>query len=92
MRVRMVSASEPFSPAKHSLKRGDGRQALTAHRSVLFDGAPHRTPVYDRKALCPGDTFAGPAIVTEYSSATVLPPGDSLHVDAFENLIIEVHG
>jgi N-methylhydantoinase A len=33
----------------------------------------------------------GPAIVTEYSSATIVPPGDSLHVDVLDNLIIEVH-
>ncbi len=37
-----------------------------------------------------GDTFAGPAIVSEYSSATILPPGDVLRVDAFGNLVIEV--
>jgi N-methylhydantoinase A len=34
----------------------------------------------------------GPAIVTEYSSATILPPEDRLTVDALDNLIVEVHG
>jgi N-methylhydantoinase A len=38
-----------------------------------------------------GDTFAGPAIVSEYSSATILPPGDVLRVDGLGNLVIEVH-
>jgi N-methylhydantoinase A len=41
--------------------------------------------------LIPGDSFCGPAIITEYSSATILPPGDRLHVDALDNLMIEVH-
>ena len=34
--------------------------------------------------------FAGPAIVSEYSSATILPPGDVLRVDELGNLVIEV--
>ena len=70
---------------------GDGQQALTGHRPVFFHDKPHDTPVYNRTALVPGDCFSGPAIITEYSSATILPPGDRLSVDALDNLIIEVH-
>ena len=70
---------------------GDGQQALTGHRPVFFHGEPHYTPVYNRAALVPGDCFSGPAIITEYSSATILPPGDRLRVDALDNLLIEVH-
>jgi len=91
VRVRMIAREEAFEPLKKPLKEGDGSQALTARRRVYFQGKFHETPVYDRKALLPGDSFTGPAIITEYSSATILPPGDSLHVDALDNLIIEVH-
>jgi N-methylhydantoinase A/oxoprolinase/acetone carboxylase beta subunit len=49
------------------------------------------TPVYERQALRSGDAIQGPAIITEYSSATLLPPEDRLRVDALDNLIIEVH-
>jgi N-methylhydantoinase A len=58
---------------------------------VFFHSEPHYTPVYNRAALVPGDCFSGPAIITEYSSATILPPGDRLRVDALDNLLIEVH-
>jgi N-methylhydantoinase A len=92
VRVRMVAASEPFDPARKPLINGDGQGAITAHRPVHFDGKVYDTPVYARQSLVPGDRFCGPAIITEYSSATILPPGDSLHVDALDNLIIEVHG
>jgi N-methylhydantoinase A len=91
VRVRMVASSQPFHPDRKPIIHGDGHRAITAHRSVLFHGKPHHTPVYDRQALVPGDFFFGPAIITEYSSATILPPGDSLRVDALDNLIIEVH-
>ncbi len=91
VRVRMVSAAEAFEPVVQPLMEGDGSQALVGTRPVYFDGRFHETRLYDRDLLRPGDTFAGPAIVSEYSSATVLPLGDVLRVDGLGNLLIEVH-
>jgi N-methylhydantoinase A len=91
VRVRSISKAEAFNPLKRALREGDGKQAWVANRPVYFDGIWQNTPVYDRQALHPGDAFVGPAIIAEYSSATVLPPGDALRVDSLENLIIEVH-
>jgi N-methylhydantoinase A len=92
VRARMIAKTEPFHPAKRKLHAGDGRQALTARRTVYFGGKAQDTPIYARHALQAGDMLMGPAIITEYSSATILPPGDRLRVDALDNLIIEVHG
>jgi len=92
VRVRMVSAADKFEPVVQPLVEGDGSQALIGTRPVYFDDRFHETRVYDRELLRPGDTFAGPAIVSEYSSATVLPLGDVLRVDGLGNLVIEVHG
>jgi N-methylhydantoinase A len=91
VRVRMVAKTEAFDPLRQKLREGDGQQALIATRVAYFDGEQRTTRVYDRGALRPGDSLTGPAIITEYSSATILPPGDGLHVDALENLIIDVH-
>jgi N-methylhydantoinase A len=91
VRVRMIAKSEPFNPSKRELCDGDGRQAFLSKRPVYFDGRVLDTPIYDRQALRPGDTIHGPAIITEYSSATILPPEDRLSVDALDNLVIEVH-
>jgi N-methylhydantoinase A len=60
-------------------------------RPVFFNGSFQEARIYNRDLLRPGDTFAGPAIVSEYSSATILPPGDVLRVDGLGNLVIEVH-
>jgi N-methylhydantoinase A len=92
VRVRMVSAADKFEPVVQPLVEGDGSQALIGTRPVYFDDRFHETRVYDRELLRPGDTFAGPAIVSEYSSATVLPLGDVLRVDGLGNMVIEVHG
>jgi N-methylhydantoinase A len=92
VRVRMVSPAEAFEPLAQPLREGDGSHALVGTRLVYFDGKFEETRIYDRELLRPGDTFAGPAIVSEYSSATVLPMEDVLRVDGLGNLVIEVHG
>jgi N-methylhydantoinase A len=58
-------------------------------RPVTFDGDEHETPVYRRASLDPGATFDGPAIVEGVESTTVVHPGQRVHVDDFENMVIE---
>jgi N-methylhydantoinase A len=91
VRVRMVSPAEAFEPLIEPLREGDGSHALVGTRPVYFNSSFQETRIYDRDLLRYGDTFAGPAIVSEYSSATILPPGDVLRVDGLGNLVIEVH-
>lgn len=91
VRVRMVAAGNRFEPKPEPLVEGDGSHALLKTKPVYFDGHFQETRVYDRDLLQPGDTFAGPAIISEYSSASILPPGDVLRVDGLRNLVIEVH-
>jgi N-methylhydantoinase A len=91
IRVRIAAPAEAFDPPRQEVVEADGSGALVGTRTVYFDGIPHRTRLYERDTLHAGDTFAGPAIISEYSSATILPPGDVLRVDAFRNLVIEVH-
>ena len=47
------------------------------------------TPVYDRYTLEPGARFAGPAIIEERESTTVVGPGTEITVDARRMLRIE---
>jgi 5-oxoprolinase (ATP-hydrolysing)/N-methylhydantoinase A len=71
---------------------GPVRSALKGHRRAYFGdaGGWAETPVYDRYALAPGAAIRGPAIVEERESTTVIPPGDSLEIDAHGNLRIAV--
>jgi N-methylhydantoinase A len=91
VRVRMVAPAPPFAQPRESMREGDGAQAIVGSRPAIFEGDAIDTRIYERNQLRPGDTFAGPAIVSEYSSATFLPPGDVLRVDELGNLVIEVH-
>ena len=47
-------------------------------------------PVYRREDLAPGAAFAGPAIVEQLDSTTVVEPGDTVRVDPLGNLDIAV--
>jgi N-methylhydantoinase A len=47
------------------------------------------TPVYDRYALTPGMAFAGPAIIEERESTTVIGTGARIRVDAARTLVVE---
>ena len=46
-------------------------------------------PIYDRYTLSAGTAFAGPAIVEEFDSTTVVHPGFGVRVDDLGNLVIE---
>ena len=56
------------------------------HRAVWFGESYVETPVYSRAQLRRGQTLAGPAIIEETESTTVLPPTFQLVVDAALNL------
>ncbi len=90
VRVRLVARTEPVPLPRKKLRRGNGRAAVVRERRVLFDGRAMRAPVYDRARLRPGEVFAGPAVVAEYSATTLVPPGCRARVDAWENIVIEV--
>jgi N-methylhydantoinase A/oxoprolinase/acetone carboxylase beta subunit len=47
------------------------------------------TPVYDRYGLQPGAAFAGPAIIEERESTTIIGPGARVRVDASRGLVAE---
>ena len=69
---------------------GDGKAALSAERNVWFEGGWRATRFYKREMLEPGDGIAGPAMITEYTAATLMPPGCAARVDGLGNLVIDI--
>ncbi len=61
---------------------------ILKEKNVWFGHRFHRTPLYDRDRLSPGIRLNGPALVAEYSSTTVLPPGFQCRVDREGNLVL----
>ncbi|MGD0989099.1 MAG: hydantoinase/oxoprolinase family protein [Candidatus Sulfotelmatobacter sp.] len=55
---------------------------------VTFEGKKLKTAIYSRDALHVERKYSGPAIVTEYSATTVVPPRMRFHTDRVANLVI----
>jgi N-methylhydantoinase A len=90
LRVRMTASAEPYAPVSRGTVPGDGRSACYAERAVFFDGKFLPTRLYRRNQLVPGDIIPGPAMISEYTSATVVPPGCIVNVDGYANLIVSI--
>ena len=70
------------------IAEASGPARAASVRDVWFDEGWAATPVYDRDALRSGHEIAGPALVEENASVTVLVPGMSLVVDRYGHLLI----
>ena len=92
VRVRVRVPSEVYAPSREESRVGDGSGALRGEKQMYFDGGWRTARVFDRDKLRAGDVIEGLALVAEYTSATVLPPGARLVVDGLRNLLIEVNG
>jgi N-methylhydantoinase A len=88
--LRLTSVGRIAKPPLRILEPG-GDPAPKERRPVYFaeTGDYVDCPIYDRYALAGGATFAGPAIVEEFDSTTVVHPGFGVTVDENGNLIIE---
>ncbi|HEV7673678.1 MAG TPA: hydantoinase/oxoprolinase family protein [Candidatus Angelobacter sp.] len=88
--VRMrgrVASPEKLSRLKIRDEQG---KLMSAAAMVHFAGRSHRTQIIPRSAVGVGKTYHGPAIITEYSATTVIPPGLMYRKDRAGNLLIEV--
>jgi N-methylhydantoinase A len=86
MRGRVAS---PEKLARIKVHGGEGR-LKPAGATVWFGGRRHKTQVLPRELIKPGQSGRGPAIITEYSATTVIPPGFKFQADKANSLLVEV--
>jgi len=93
IRVVGIGRVEPLEWTELPSGDGDPSGALTIEREVVFDtnGRPvaHVTPFYERSKLRAQDRIMGPAVIEQYDSTTVVPPGLEVVVDNYGNLVID---
>jgi N-methylhydantoinase A len=81
--------------ASAALPRGAGEGRGTpepvSRRPVHFGKAWHDTPVYARESCSPGTRIAGPAIVEQSDTTTVIEPDMTMTVDPKGNLLVKVN-
>jgi N-methylhydantoinase A len=87
--------------ARVASRRGDSSPAaakLTDQSStsrperlpVIFSGKKLTIAIYERNQLAVGKRYSGPAVITEYSATTVVPPGMRFWADAAGSLLVNV--
>lgn len=80
------------------LPQQDARSASSTGEPVAFDrvaiwfdkSGPVETPMFARGELPVGITLAGPALITQLDSTTIVPPGAQIRVDDALNMIMEL--
>jgi N-methylhydantoinase A/oxoprolinase/acetone carboxylase beta subunit len=81
LRMPEIERSETVAP-----------EALRSERPAWFrvDGELREvsTRYYAREALSAGNRIEGPAVINQYDSTTIVPPGLVAEVDAFGNIVI----
>ncbi len=89
--VRLTLIGSMRKPSFPRRRAEEHRPEPEAARDVYFEGEGWmRTAIHKRERLRPGAVVDGPAVVEEYDSTTLVPPGHVLRVDEFGNLRIGV--
>jgi N-methylhydantoinase A len=87
LRVRATGITD--KPRSRRWAAGPSRRSRPCRTArVHLSERSEQIPVYARDDLGSGAGLTGPAIITEYSSTTLIPPGFNVEVDSWLNLII----
>ena len=93
LRVTVTGMLE--KPLLKSIVSGEEKPPKRAHtgtKPVQFGSDMLKTDTWDRTQLLAKNFIIGPALIEEHASTTVLHPGDTLTVDDFGNLNINIGG
>jgi N-methylhydantoinase A len=85
LRARIKARHEPAT----LVSKGSSSAVKMEKRRVWFAGRSVATSLYERVGLRAGHRLRGPAIITEYSATTFVPPGSTFLADTAGNLLIE---
>ncbi|MFC0407744.1 hydantoinase/oxoprolinase family protein [Roseomonas elaeocarpi] len=87
---RLKAVGRVERPRARFTDAATGRPEPRTRRAVHFENGWVDTPVFDRATLPVGLRLAGPAIIDEMSSTTVVEPGQHVSVDPAGNLVVEI--
>jgi N-methylhydantoinase A len=90
LRVTAIGSMPKPVFERRRLEPSDGSDAIMGSGPVVFAQGTLETVLYDRSRLRPGARFEGPALVVQPDCTTLIHPGQSVAVDAFGNLVVDV--
>jgi len=90
--LRLTASGNLNHTQPRGVKPGSGAEAaLTGEREAHFAGAGFvSVPLYDHSRLGQGDSITGPAVIEDFGSTTIVPPGSRCELDRWGNLRIHL--
>ena len=88
--LHLRSSLQSPQPSLSLDRQANAPRTSSENSLVFFNGKKIRSQILSRDALVPGRSHRGPAIVTEYSATTVIPPTKRFLRDRSANLIIHL--
>jgi N-methylhydantoinase A len=90
LRAKLKTVHPKAGRIVSSTRRSSGAVLPVERATVSFQRRGVKTPVYERSDLVVGHALKGPAVITEYSATTVIPPGKRFRVDRAGNVLITI--
>jgi N-methylhydantoinase A/oxoprolinase/acetone carboxylase beta subunit len=89
--VRIVAVARRGRPSFPALSTTGSAEPVGERQVYFHDPAePLTAMIYDRDRLPAGAEVQGPAIIEEYATTTVVPPGSSVRVAESGEMIITI--
>jgi N-methylhydantoinase A len=88
VRCRATGISPRISVSKIESPRPGFARAPSGRVKCHFRGRAISTALYERPSLKAGQQFSGPAIISEYSATSLVPPSWQARVDAYGQILL----
>jgi N-methylhydantoinase A len=88
IRLTAIAPIEPLILDREPAGNTNADAALIGLKPVWFGTGFSPTKLYHREQLQAGNAFSGPAVVFQYDTTTIVPPGWQVLVDEQRNLLL----
>ena len=88
LRLKLDLAVDKPDLQLEAVRGSDSSAAQISTVGVVFREGEMGTPLYRRDLMAAGNRIAGPALVVQLDTTTVVPPGWQGEVDAYGNLLL----
>ena len=89
--LRLVALGESPKPKFEAVAEIDSVATPDGELTIHADGKPQSAALYKRSSLKPGNTFTGPAVVTQNDTTVCIPGEFNARVDGYGHLILTLH-
>jgi N-methylhydantoinase A len=88
LRIRAIGITDKPRFSKIARAAKSAKIPTAASLDCVLDRRRQTAALINRERLCNADSFAGPAVISEYSATTLVPAGWRAQVDAYGQILL----